>query len=162
MRRLAIIDLAGGQQPIHNEDRTKWIVFNGEIYNYRELRDELEKRGHKFYTNSDTEAVIHLYDEFGAGLSQASARDVCVRDLGRDGQIAFSRPRSRREKAAALFASAERRPDLRVGIQALLEHPSISRDVDHDAIDSYLSYLCVPAPHDGVQGRSENSSPAIG
>ena len=67
MRRLSIIDLVGGQQPMHNEDRSKWIVFNGEIYNYQELRAELDKRGHKFYTNSDTEAIVHLYDEFGEG-----------------------------------------------------------------------------------------------
>src|SRR5437899_2484989 len=65
MRRLAIIDLAGGQQPIHNSDRTKWLVFNGEIYNYQELREKLEKRGHVFYTNSDTEAVVAAYDEYG-------------------------------------------------------------------------------------------------
>ena len=63
MRRLAIIDLAGGKQPMHNADRTKWIVFNGEIYNYRELRADLDKRGHRFYTNSDTESISHLYDE---------------------------------------------------------------------------------------------------
>src|ERR1043165_9459781 len=55
MRRLAIIDLKSGQQPIHNQDRSSWIVFNGEIYNYLELREKLEKLGHKFYTNSDTE-----------------------------------------------------------------------------------------------------------
>ena len=66
MRRLSIIDLAGGKQPIHNADKTKWIVFNGEIYNYQQLREDLEKRGHKFYTNSDTEAIVHLYDEYGA------------------------------------------------------------------------------------------------
>ena len=70
MRRLSIIDLASGKQPIHNADKTKWIVFNGEIYNYRELREDLEKRGHKFYTRSDTEAIIHLYDEFGADCLQ--------------------------------------------------------------------------------------------
>ena len=61
MRRLSIIDLASGKQPIHNSDKTKWIVFNGEIYNYQELREDLERRGHKFYTKSDTEVVIHLY-----------------------------------------------------------------------------------------------------
>ncbi|HEV7377895.1 MAG TPA: hypothetical protein VGN95_24650 [Pyrinomonadaceae bacterium] len=66
MRRLAIIDLAHGQQPIHNADRTAWIVFNGEIYNYLELREKLEKLGHKFYTNCDTEAIIHAYDRYGA------------------------------------------------------------------------------------------------
>ena len=65
MRRLAIIDLKSGQQPIHNQDRTAWIVFNGEIYNYRELRGKLEKLGHSFYTNSDTEAIIHAYDQYG-------------------------------------------------------------------------------------------------
>src|SRR6186713_2702945 len=60
MRRLAIIDLASGQQPIHNSDKTKWIVFNGEIYNYRSLRDGLIERGRKLYTRSDTEAVLAL------------------------------------------------------------------------------------------------------
>src|SRR5690348_13990391 len=65
MRRLSIIDLAGVQQPIHNADNTKWIIYNGEIYNYREIRRDLDRRGHKFYTNSDTEAIVHLYDEFG-------------------------------------------------------------------------------------------------
>src|SRR4051812_2167601 len=67
MRRLSIIDVSGGQQPIYNRDRTKWLVFNGEIYNYQELRAELEKSGHAFYTRSDTEVVLHLYDQHGAG-----------------------------------------------------------------------------------------------
>src|SRR5688500_16690210 len=66
MRRLSIIDLATGQQPIYNGDRSKMIVFNGEIYNYRELKADLEARGYKFRTNSDTETIIHAYDEFGA------------------------------------------------------------------------------------------------
>ncbi len=67
MRRLSIIDLAGGKQPTHNADGTKWIVFNGEIYNYQELLEGLEERGHRFYTRSDTEAIVHLYDEYGEG-----------------------------------------------------------------------------------------------
>ena len=65
MRRLAIIDLKTGKQPIHNQDGKAWIVFNGEIYNYRELRRKLEELGHKFYTDSDTEAIVHAYDEYG-------------------------------------------------------------------------------------------------
>ncbi len=79
MRRLSIIDVSGGQQPIHNEDRTVWIVFNGEIYNFLELRPELEKAGHRFYTQSDTEVVVHLYEQYGAD---------CVRKLR--GMFAFA------------------------------------------------------------------------
>ncbi len=61
--RLSIIDLSGGSQPIHNEDKTLWIVFNGEIFNYPEIRESLIKLGHKFYTTSDTEVILHLYEE---------------------------------------------------------------------------------------------------
>ncbi|MGO9085990.1 MAG: asparagine synthase (glutamine-hydrolyzing) [Candidatus Sulfotelmatobacter sp.] len=72
MRRLSIIDLAGGHQPVFNEDRTAWVVFNGEIYNFRELRRELEAQGHRFHTHTDTEVIVHLYEELGAD---------CVRKL---------------------------------------------------------------------------------
>jgi asparagine synthase (glutamine-hydrolysing) len=66
MRRLSIIDVSGGHQPVFNEDRNIWVVFNGEIYNFRELRQELENRGHRFRTHSDTECIVHLYEDFGA------------------------------------------------------------------------------------------------
>ena len=65
MRRLSIIDLAGGQQPIFNEDRSVWIVYNGETYNFPELRADLEKRGHHLSTHCDTELIVHLYEDFG-------------------------------------------------------------------------------------------------
>jgi len=77
--RLSIIDLAGGQQPISNEDETVWIVFNGEIFNYIELRPGLEAKGHRFATASDTEVIIHLYEEYGP---------ACLEHL--NGQFAFA------------------------------------------------------------------------
>jgi asparagine synthase (glutamine-hydrolysing) len=146
IRRLSIIDLAHGKQPIHNHDKTKWIVFNGEIYNYRQLREDLEKRGHEFYTKSDTEAVVHLYDEYGVD---------CVQHLR--GMFAFA---IWDEKEKSLFVARDRvgkKPllyshqpngDLVFGseFQALLQYPDISREVDFQAIDSYLSYTSVPAP----------------
>jgi asparagine synthase (glutamine-hydrolysing) len=70
MRRLSIIDLSGGHQPVFNEDRSAWIAYNGEVYNFPELRPELEKRGHRFYTRTDTEVIIHLYEEMGADCVQ--------------------------------------------------------------------------------------------
>lgn len=146
MRRLSIIDVAGGKQPIHNADKTKWIVFNGEIYNFQEVREDLEKRGHTFYTRSDTETVIHLYEEFGVN---------CVDYLR--GMFAFAiwdtvekvlvLARDRVGKKPLLY-SHQPTGDLIFGseFQALLKHPDVSREVDQEAIDSYLSYLCVPAP----------------
>ena len=65
IRRLSIIDIAGGHQPIHNEDRTVWVVFNGEIYNFLDLRNELRAKGHTFYTHSDTEVIVHAYESYG-------------------------------------------------------------------------------------------------
>jgi asparagine synthase (glutamine-hydrolysing) len=87
MRRLSIIDLAGGQQPVFNEDRTAWIVFNGEIYNFPELREDLLKRGHRFSTHSDTEVIVHLYEEMGPD---------CVNKLR--GMFAFALYDERRQK----------------------------------------------------------------
>ena len=87
MRRLSIIDLSGGHQPVFNEDQSVWIVFNGEIYNFPELRAELEKRGHRFYTHTDTEVIVHLYEDLGAD---------CVQKLR--GMFAFALYDERRSK----------------------------------------------------------------
>ncbi|HMS42220.1 MAG TPA: asparagine synthase (glutamine-hydrolyzing) [Pyrinomonadaceae bacterium] len=146
MRRLAIIDLAGGQQPIFNADKTKAIVFNGEIYNFQELRADMEKRGHKFYTNSDTEAIIHLYDEFGADCVQ-HLRGMFAFAIWDDADKSLFVARDRVGKKPVLY-SLQENGDLIFGSEftALLAHPEISREVDFGAIDSYLSYLCVPAP----------------
>jgi asparagine synthase (glutamine-hydrolyzing) len=146
MRRLSIIDLAGGQQPIFNEDRTKAIVFNGEIYNYRELREDLEKRGDRFYTNSDTEVIVHLYDRYGADCLQY-LRGMFAFAIWDERDRSLFIARDRVGKKPLLYSH---QPDgsLIFGseFKALLSHPKISREVDYEAIDAYLSYLCVPAP----------------
>lgn len=146
MRRLAIIDLAGGQQPIHNHNKTKWIVFNGEIYNFQELRANLEKDGHKFYTNSDTEAIIHLYDQYGADCVQ-HLRGMFAFAIWDEIEKTLFIARDRVGKKPLLY-SHQPNGDLIFGseFQALLQHPNISREVDNEAIHHYLSYLCVPAP----------------
>lgn len=146
MRRLSIIDLAGGRQPIHNADKTKWIVFNGEIYNYQELRKGLEERGHRFYTNSDTEAIIHLYDEYGKDCVQ-HLRGMFAFAIWDEVEQELFIARDRVGKKPLLYSH---RPngDLVFGSEfmAMLQHPAITRDVDHEAIDAFLSFLCVPAP----------------
>ena len=151
MRRLSIIDLAGGQQPMHTEDRTKWIVYNGEIYNYRELREDLDKRGHTFYTNSDTEAIVHLYDEFGEGCLEY-LRGMFAFAIWDESDQSLFIARDRVGKKPLLY-SHQPNGDLIYGseFRAVLEHPSVSRDVDLGAIDSYLTYLCVPAPETAFQ-----------
>lgn len=146
MRRLSIIDLASGQQPIHNADRTKWLVFNGEIYNYQSLREDLTARGHTLYTKSDTEAVLHLYDEFGPDCLQ-HLRGMFAFAIWDEREKSLFLARDRVGKKPLLY-SHQAGGDLIFGseFQALLQHPAVSRDVDYAAIDSYLSYLCVPAP----------------
>ena len=124
MRRLSIIDIAHGKQPIHNRDKTKWIVFNGEIYNFQELRTDLEKRGHKFYTNSDTEAIVHLYDEYGADCVQ-HLRGMFAFAIWDENEKSLFLARDRdRQKAASLLASIERRFYFRFGIYT---HFSLTR-----------------------------------
>lgn len=146
MRRLSIIDLASGQQPIHNADKTKWIVFNGEIYNYQDLRKDLEKRGHRFYTNSDTEAIVHLYDDYGADCLE-HLRGMFAFAIWDTSNKSLFLARDRVGKKPILYSHQDN-GDLIFGseFQALLQHPDISREVDLEAIDSYMSYLCIPAP----------------
>ncbi len=136
MRRLSIIDLAGGHQPIFNEDKTIWIVFNGEIYNFLDLRPELERRGHRFSTHTDTEVIVHLYEEHGAKCVQ-KLRGMFAFALydERAGRLLIARDRLGKkplhygvDKGTLLFASEIKailavRPELaKVSQQALLQY----------------------------------------
>ncbi len=145
MRRLSIIDLAGGAQPIHNQDRTAWIVFNGEIYNYRELRDQLEKLGHSFYTNSDTEAVIHAYDQYGADCPKY-LRGMFAFAIWDERSHELFLARDRVGKKPVLYAQVNGQLVFGSEFSALLRHPDIGKDIDFEALNHYLSFMCVPAP----------------
>ena len=145
MQRLAIIDLAGGQQPMSNEDGTIWIVFNGEIYNYPELRPRLEARGHRFTSSSDTEAILHLYEDLG---------DDCASAL--EGMFAFCIWDTRRQRALLVRDRLGKKPlfyseaagGLLFGseLKAILCHPAVPRDVDIYSLNSYLALNYTLAP----------------
>src|SRR5436305_2751373 len=145
MRRLAIIDLAHGQQPIHNQDRTAWIVVNGEIYNYRELREQLEKLGHQLYTNSDTEAIVHAYDQWGTDCPKY-LRGMFAFAIWDERTKSLFLARDRVGKKPLLYAQFDGQLVFGSEFNALLQHPGVSRDVDYEAIHYYLSFICVPAP----------------
>lgn len=145
MRRLAIIDIVGGNQPIYNEDRSVAVVMNGEIYNYRELRETLLSHGHRLASSSDTEVLVHLYEDYG---------DDLVHQLR--GMFAFALWDSRRERLLLARDRVGKKPlyVARQGsklafaseITALLRDPRISREVSPEAIRSYLAYQYVPHP----------------
>jgi len=151
-RRLSIIDVAGGDQPIFNEDESAAIVLNGEIYNYRELRESLVRRGHRFRTRSDVETVLHLWEEKG---------EACLSDLR--GMFAFA-IWNRRDHS--LFLARDRvgkKPlyhcSLQGGgiafaseIKSLLQHPEVRREPNLDAIDQYLVLQYVPTPMTAFRG----------
>ena len=143
MRRLSIIDLSTGHQPIHNEDRSVWIVFNGEIYNFRELRRELEAAGHRFYTSTDTEVIVHAYEQWGKeaigrlrGMFGLAIWDTTSRTL----LVA----RDRIGIKPMHYATANGRFYFGSEIKSLLEAPDLPRDLDPAALDHYLSFLYTP------------------
>jgi asparagine synthase (glutamine-hydrolysing) len=145
MRRLSIIDLGTGHQPVHNEDKTISIVFNGEIYNYRDLTAALRAKGHVFYTASDTETIVHLFEEYGSG---------CVEHLR--GMFAFALwDRSNRSLLLArdrlgikplYYTTHGARLLFGSELKALLADPALPRDIDPEGLAAYLRYGYVPEP----------------
>jgi asparagine synthase (glutamine-hydrolysing) len=154
MRRLSIIDLATGHQPISNEDATVWIVFNGEIYNHAELREQMLARGHKYKTHSDTESIVHLYEEYG--------RD-CVRHLR--GMFAFAIWDMRKQK---LFVARDRlgikplyyrlTPESLVfgsEIKVILAYPGVRADFARAGLPEYLAFGYLSGEETLYQGISK-------
>jgi asparagine synthase (glutamine-hydrolysing) len=142
MRRLSIIDLSTGHQPIHNEDRTVWVVFNGEIYNYRELRSELEGAGHRFYTSSDTETIVHAYEEWGEDAFERFRGMFGVALWDRTGRALFL-ARDRAGIKPVYFAEQDGRICFGSEIKSLLV-AGVDRTLDLAALDHYLTFLYTP------------------
>ena len=143
MRRLSIIDLAGGRQPIHNETRTVWVVFNGEIYNYQQLRGELEGLGHQFYTSSDTETIVHAYEQWGEdafrrlrGMFGIALWDAPRRTLLLARDRAGQKPLHFAERNGRLFFGSE--------IKSLLAGGAVEPRLNLPALDHYLAFLYTP------------------
>ena len=144
-RRLSIIDVAGGHQPITNEDRTIWTVFNGELYNYQALRARLEAAGHRLATNSDTECLVHLYEDLGdAFVSELEGMFALA--LWDDRRKRLVLARDRFGKKPLLYAEDGGRLWFGSEFQAILADSSIDRTLDPDALDEYLAFMSVPAP----------------
>src|SRR6267142_1922433 len=144
-RRLSIIDLAGGHQPMSNEDATVWVLLNGEIYNYPELRAELLQRGHKFTTRSDTEAIVHAYEDFGEGCF-AKLRGMFSIALWDSRQRKLVLARDRVGKKPLFYAADRNRILFGSELKALLASDLLSREMDDEALSDYFSLGYVPAP----------------
>src|SRR5215216_775434 len=143
--RLAIIDLAGGHQPLHNEDASLWIVFNGELYNFAHLRRTLQRRGHLFATASDTEVALHAYQEFGSecvelfnGMFALAIWDERRRRLFLARDRAGIKPLYYAETSNRFIFASE--------LRTMLVHPAVEARLDLAAIDEYLTFEYVPAP----------------
>ncbi|MFQ5887594.1 MAG: asparagine synthase (glutamine-hydrolyzing) [Candidatus Hydrothermarchaeales archaeon] len=146
-KRLSIIDLSSaGKQPMANEDESIWITFNGEIYNFREIRRELEGKGHRFKSNSDTEVIIHLYEEMGTRcLERLNGMFAFALWDNNKNSLFVARDRIGKKplhyvlyNGGIIFASE---------IKALLKHPKVSKEIDLKSLNKYLTYEYVPAPN---------------
>lgn len=150
MRRLSIIDLACGQQPMCNEDETVWIVFNGEIYNFPELREQLETQGHQFRTHSDTETIVHAYEEWGRDCPKYLRGMFAFAIYDLKTQTLFI-ARDRVGKKPLLYTQAGGQFLFASEFQAILANTHVPRRVNFKAIDSFLATSVIPAPMTGFE-----------
>lgn len=152
MRRLSIIDLESGHQPIHNEDRTVWIVFNGEIYNFRQLRQELEALGHRFYTHTDTECIVHAYEQYGEACFQRlrGMFGIAILDL-REGKLVLARDRLGK-KPLYYTTTSDGTLAFASELKCLYAVPGFAPRVSPDATHDYFALGYVPAPASIYEG----------
>jgi asparagine synthase (glutamine-hydrolysing) len=153
-RRLSIIDLSGGHQPISNEDGTIWVMLNGEIYNYLELRRELESKGHRFATHSDTESIVHLYEDLGAECF-ARLRGMFAIAIWDSRNRTLVLARDRVGKKPLFYAAHDERIVFGSELKVLLAANGFSRQIDSEALSDYFSLGYVPAPKTIYRGAKK-------
>jgi len=151
MRRLNIIDLVTGHQPIHNEDNTIWVVYNGEIYNFQELRESLEKNGHRFYTRTDTEVIVHLYEEMGTRCLEKFNGMFSLALWDKKRSILFL-ARDRIGIKPLHYAKLNNQFIFGSEIKSILVHPEVKREVEPLSLSKYLTFEYIPAPHTIFKG----------
>ena len=144
-RRLSIIDLEGGRQPLSNEDQTVWVTFNGEIYNFKLIKTELEKRGHRFETNCDTEVIVHAYEEWGESCVN-QFRGMFAFAIWDANTATFFMARDRLGIKPLYYYLDRRRIVFASEIKAILATGDISKEIDLEAVSDYLNLLYIPAP----------------
>jgi asparagine synthase (glutamine-hydrolysing) len=149
--RLSIIDLSSGHQPISNENGTVWIVFNGEIYNYRELRESLLSRGHIFKTQSDTEVIVHLYEELGTRCLE-KLRGMFAFAIWDENTKTLFLARDRVGIKPLYYSLTDKAIAFASEIKAILADPSISRELAPEIIDRFLTFLYVPGEETLLKG----------
>jgi asparagine synthase (glutamine-hydrolysing) len=154
MRRLSIIDLAGGHQPVSNEDGSIWVVLNGEIYNYRELRQDLEGRGHVFATRSDTETIVHLYEEYGSQCV-AHLRGMFGFALWDERRKTFLLARDRLGIKPVYYAQAGGRLLFASELKSILKLPDLARTLNWGAVSHLFTFLTTPPDQAIIEGVSK-------
>lgn len=150
-RRLSIIDLESGHQPIHNENESIWVILNGEIYNFKELRKELEKKGHKFYTHSDTEVIVHLYEDYGYSMLKKldGMFSLALWDATKERLLLARDPLGKKplyyyiEKSGNLLFASEIKAILGAGVR---------KKINTESLNAYLSYQYIPGVNTLFQG----------
>jgi asparagine synthase (glutamine-hydrolysing) len=145
INRLSIIDLTTGTQPIHNEDESLWIVYNGEIYNYLELKRELESKGHKFYTNSDTEVIVHAYEEWQESCP-IHLRGMFAFALWDSGNRKLYLARDRFGKKPLFYTQIDNLFLFSSELKALLQFDGLKRELNYEAMDYYFTFTYIPSP----------------
>src|SRR5262245_52840124 len=151
MRRLSIIDVEGGHQPVQNEDGSVWVVFNGEIYNFKALRGLLERQGHRFRTSTDTEVIVHLYEQYG---------ESCVDKMR--GMFAFAIWDERRKTLLLgrdrlgikplFYTVADGRLAFGSELKALLQLPEVERRLNWSSVNYLFTAMCTPSSESIVEG----------